>query len=198
MIRFQLQCKDDHEFDGWFKNSAAYEAQIAQDQLTCPVCGSSDICKALMAPNIGVRANKRDDASGEKSAPDPAMAPERGDNSENPATSIDTAPTSQAGPAAQPASQSSTPPTPAPGSEQKDKIYAIRQEFIAVMRQLRKEVESSADYVGPRFAEEARKIHFEEAEPRGIYGEASQDEIAELDDEGIEFMPLPRLPEDNN
>ena len=57
---------------------------------------------------------------------------------------------------------------------------------------------SEADYVGDKFAEEARKIHYEEAEARGIYGEATKDEVVSLVDEGIEFMPLPNVPDEHN
>jgi len=59
-------------------------------------------------------------------------------------------------------------------------------------------VRENAEYVGPQFAEEARKIHFGEAETRGIYGEATIDEARSLAEDGIEFMPLPILPEDTN
>ena len=50
----------------------------------------------------------------------------------------------------------------------------------------------------PRFSEEARKIHYEEAPARGIHGEATADEAKALKEEGIEFYPLPILPEDQN
>jgi hypothetical protein len=69
---------------------------------------------------------------------------------------------------------------------------------LALMRELRQKVEATAEYVGPRFAEEARKIHYEEAEKRGIYGEASLAEARALAEEGIEAHPLPVLPEDTN
>ena len=67
-----------------------------------------------------------------------------------------------------------------------------------MLRKVRREVEAKADYVGPRFAEEARKIHFDEAPPRGIYGEATLDEVRELHEDGIDCLPLPVLPEDRN
>lgn len=70
----------------------------------------------------------------------------------------------------------------------------LREALIA----LRNKVTSEADYVGDKFAEEARKIHFKEAEPRGIYGEATREEIAALVEDGVDFMPLPGLPEDHN
>jgi hypothetical protein len=63
---------------------------------------------------------------------------------------------------------------------------------------MRKSVTENADYVGDKFPEEARKIHYRETEPRGIYGEASPKEAKELAEEGIEFHPLPVLPEDRN
>ena len=66
-----------------------------------------------------------------------------------------------------------------------------------LVRAYRQRVTSEADYVGDRFAEEARKIHFEEAEARGIYGEATRDEVAGLLDDGVDFMPLPDVADDN-
>ena len=70
--------------------------------------------------------------------------------------------------------------------------------MMQMVRDMRKHVEENADYVGDKFAEEARKIHYEEAEQRGIYGEAKPEDAKALIDEGIEVHPLPRLPEDSN
>jgi len=60
--------------------------------------------------------------------------------------------------------------------------------------QLRKQVEQNCDYVGEQFAEEARKIHYGEVDPRGIYGEATDVESKELAEEGIEFGRIPWIP----
>lgn len=77
--------------------------------------------------------------------------------------------------------------------------HDARSKALAEMvRKLRRHVEENADYVGEQFPEEARRIHYQEVEPRGIYGEASPDEVSSLVDEGIEVSPLPRLPEDSN
>lgn len=70
--------------------------------------------------------------------------------------------------------------------------------LVQKLRELRQHVERHADYVGDRFADEARRIHYKEAEERGIYGEATPDDARELIDEGIEVQPLPLLPEDLN
>ena len=58
------------------------------------------------------------------------------------------------------------------------------REMIEALRQLKTHVEANADYVGERFAEEARKIHYKEADARAIYGEASPEEAAMLAEEG--------------
>ena len=71
-------------------------------------------------------------------------------------------------------------------------------EIREMLRVMRKKVTSEADYVGDKFAEEARKIHFKEADPRGIYGEATRDEVAELIDDGVDFLPLPHVPDEAN
>jgi len=75
---------------------------------------------------------------------------------------------------------------------------AAHSELAAAMRRLRAEIEAKSEYVGPRFPEEARKIHYEEAPARGIHGEATFEEAKALREEGIEFYPLPILPEDQN
>jgi hypothetical protein len=75
---------------------------------------------------------------------------------------------------------------------------AAHGELATAMRKLRAEIEAKSEYVGPRFPEEARKIHYEETPARGIHGEATSEEAQALAEEGIEFFPLPVLPEDQN
>ncbi|HWP26544.1 MAG TPA: DUF1178 family protein [Xanthobacteraceae bacterium] len=72
------------------------------------------------------------------------------------------------------------------------------RELRQKLRELREHLIKNADYVGPRFPEEARRMHYGEIEHRSIYGEASPQEARELHEEGIEFHPLPILPEDRN
>jgi hypothetical protein len=66
------------------------------------------------------------------------------------------------------------------------------------LKELREQLTKTAEHVGPRFPDEARKMHYGESEHRSIYGEASADEARELIEEGIEFHPLPVLPDDQN
>lgn len=71
-------------------------------------------------------------------------------------------------------------------------------DVVAAIRKVREHLTENAEYVGDRFAAEARRIHFEEAEKRGIYGEATPQDVHGLIEEGVEFHPLPTLPEDHN
>lgn len=71
-------------------------------------------------------------------------------------------------------------------------------ELRAAMKLLREKMVSESDYVGDKFAEEARKIHFKEVEGRSIYGEASREEVEAMIEDGIDFMPLPGIPEGQN
>jgi len=72
------------------------------------------------------------------------------------------------------------------------------QHLRAKLKELRDHITKSADNVGAKFPEEARKMHYGEIEHRSIYGVASPEEAAELAEEGIEFHPLPLLPDEQN
>lgn len=77
-------------------------------------------------------------------------------------------------------------------------LNEMQKKALEEMRKLSQQVRENADYVGDKFAEEARKIHFGESEQRGIYGEASREEVSSLLEDGVEVMPLPVFPEDHN
>jgi hypothetical protein len=78
------------------------------------------------------------------------------------------------------------------------RLAQMQSDVLDVARQIRNHIRDNADYVGNEFAEEARRIHYDESEDRGIYGEATRDELHDLTEEGIEVLPLPVLPEDKN
>lgn len=77
-----------------------------------------------------------------------------------------------------------------------DEAQAAKQraEVIHMLTELRRKVESNCDYVGDRFAEEARRIHYGETDPHGIYGEATPEEARELAEEGVEVARIPWVP----
>jgi hypothetical protein len=169
MIRYTLNCELGHIFESWFQNSAAYDKQAKRALVTCPVCGSAKVEKAIMAPRLS-----RAEASAPAEAlpmPLPAM------------------------PASLPVPQ---PPLPAPGKTPVAIMSPQERELRKKLKELREHVTKNADYVGPRFPEQARKIHYGEVEHRSIYGEATPNEAKDLADEGIEFHPLPMLPDEHN
>ncbi|HET6183545.1 MAG TPA: DUF1178 family protein [Acetobacteraceae bacterium] len=150
MIHYQLRCGQGHEFDSWYKDSAAFEELSRRGLLECPQCGDPSVSRALMAPAL---------ASGRRDVIPPP-------------------------PRQSPATPARAPAGPAVGGKIPDQVRAMLQ-------RLRAEVERNCDYVGPRFAEEALRIHHGEAEPRGIYGETTPDQAEALAEEGVRFSRIP-------
>jgi hypothetical protein len=175
MIRYRLKCEKRHEFEAWFASSDTFDRQAKRGQINCPRCGSAKVHKTLMAPSI-LKGGKRTRAgkAAEKTAEQGAEK-----TREQAQESVAVA--------------QATPP-----AQVETHRLAAHGELAKVMRKLRAEIESKSEYVGQRFPEEARKIHYEEAPARGIYGEATSEEAQALSEEGIEFFPLPSLPEDHN
>lgn len=77
-------------------------------------------------------------------------------------------------------------------------ISPQEQELRAKLKELRDHLTKNSDDVGKKFPEEARKMHYGEIEHRSIYGEASPDDARKMHEEGIEFHPLPVLPDEQN
>jgi hypothetical protein len=147
MIVYDLKCAQGHGFEAWFRDSAACDRQLAAGEVACPACGSAEVAKAPMAPNLARRKGRA------PAAPEPAA---------------DQAATRQAG------------------------------ELRKGLRELRRQVEANCDYVGERFPEEARRIHYGECDPRGIYGESTPEEAEALEDEGVKVGRIPWLPPENS
>ncbi|MCW2247168.1 hypothetical protein M2352_002759 [Azospirillum fermentarium] len=169
MILYQLKCPSDHRFEAWFRDSATYDAQAAAGLLTCPVCGDARIGKAPMAPRIAKSHRSKSET--------PPSVPER----ENPGAGV-------------PAVAAPAPPS-APVDE---RMAAFQREVMRHLGEVRHAVEKSCDYVGDRFAEEARKIHYGETDARGIYGETTREEAEALQEEGVTFHRIPWLPRTNS
>ena len=90
------------------------------------------------------------------------------------------------------------PAAPVPENTPVAMLSPQEHEFRAKLKELREHLTKNADDVGKKFPEEARKMHYGEIEHRSIYGEASPKDAKELADEGIEFHPLPILPDERN
>jgi len=166
MIKYQLICDKSHEFEGWFGDSVAFESQQESGFLTCPVCGSADVRRALMAPNLASPKTRKTDLAEQQPSAQPEPQPQ---------------------PQAPQQASAALPPAAA----------RKMQELMSEMRALQTKIRQECRDVGNDFAEAARKIHYGEAEPEGIYGQATAEEREALDEEGIEIMDMPWLPKDN-
>ena len=171
MIHCQLRCAGGHDFDGWFRDSAAFDAQAKAGFVECPTCGGTGVGKRLMAPAIPKKGARRR----------PEAAPP-----------ADTSPRPEA-----------PPQTPAAPGQSGMVSGPVPAQVVALLQRLRSEVERNCEYVGPKFAETARRLHKQqqegqapegEAAPRGIYGEATDAEAEALKEEGIEVARIPWVP----
>ena len=187
MIKYQLICNLTHEFEGWFQTGAAFDAQNEAGLITCPVCDSVKVRRALMTPNLASPKRRRDDV---RRLP---MA-EAGHQAHHQAGT--NAPSSQAasGQTASAHVAASKPDPSKPASAQATPSQAALGEAIAQLRQLQRKVKSECRDVGTDFATEVRKMHYGDIEPENIYGHSSAEERESLADEGIDIVTLPWLP----
>lgn len=170
MILYTLKCPKDHLFETWFRDSAAYDGQIEAAAVECPVCGSTEVEKAIMAPSVAKSSGRRR-SSGDIPA-------------------VSAAPMAPAPPA---------PPVPISGTTTKAMREAEQSAKVRqALSELRRQVEDNFHYVGPEFAEEARKIHYGETAERAIYGETSDEEAQALEEEGVRVRRIPWLPRQNS
>ena len=144
MIVFDLLCGNDHEFESWFQDSAAFEKLAKAGHVACPICSDTKISKSLMAPAVSGTKKK----SNEKMAISAKAAQQMG-------------------------------------------------QYMEAVKEMREQVEKNCDYVGEKFPEEARKMHYGEAETRNIYGEATDTEAEALQEEGVEVQRIPWTPSED-
>ena len=71
MIHYQLRCDAEHGFDGWFRDSTAFDAQAKAGLLACPVCGDAKVSRALMTPAVG----RKRERPAQVEVPAPAAVP---------------------------------------------------------------------------------------------------------------------------
>jgi hypothetical protein len=96
------------------------------------------------------------------------------------------------------AAEAASAEVPTPGTTPVAMLSPQERELRQKLREIRDHLTQNAENVGRKFPEEARKMHYGDIEHRSIYGEASPKDAKELADEGIEFHPLPVLPDEKN
>ncbi|MBI1339795.1 DUF1178 family protein [bacterium] len=128
MIRYALVCDAEHAFEAWFASSGAYDDQSARSLIECPVCGSAEVRKQIMAPAVRSSRSAKE-----------------------------------------------------PGPEDLARIAAKVRAHIA----------ETHEFVGDRFADEARAMFYGDVDHRPVWGEVNPDTAKELMEEGVPATPLP-------
>lgn len=159
-----LQCSQQHAFEGWFASEDDFQGQLARGLVECPFCADSAVRKMPSAPRLNLRApvamGATDDAAQEAAH----------------------------GSTATPAVAGTAPATGAHAGADAGQVSPEAQAaFLAALQR----VVAQTEDVGKRFAEEARRMHYGEEEPRNIRGQASAREAVELLEEGIGILPIP-------
>jgi hypothetical protein len=161
-----LQCGQRHSFEGWFGSEDDFQSQLARGLVACPMCSDKAVVKMPSAPRLNFGGHTP------------------------PSTSTETANSSSTSGAVGSAADtvSSTELTTTPDPLAQDAPSAVQQAaFLNAVRH----VLANTEDVGDKFANHARAMHYGDAEPRSIRGQATQREAVELIEEGIDVMALP-------
>jgi hypothetical protein len=173
---FDLCCGQGHQFEGWFGSEDDYVAQQQRGLVSCPMCESAEIARRPSAPRLNLRTAR-------------GSAPESGAQTKAKESSA------RVGAAAGPANSTSASvpegalavsPEAAP-PEVLERLKQVQSAYLGLVQQ----VLSNTEDVGQQFADEARRIHYGEAEERGIRGQTTPEEAAALSEEGINVFSLP-------
>jgi hypothetical protein len=165
-----LQCDHHHVFEGWFGSEDDFQAQLANGLVTCPMCGDAHVAKKLSAPrlNLNTFRGERDPADNHRTPSSDALTSAVSSQTIRPAAAV---------------------PTELPSLQDVANLEPAQLQ-AAFLKMVRYVVANTED-VGHSFPEEARRMHYGEAEQRNIRGHATPEETEELIDEGIAVMPLP-------
>ena len=156
-----LQCSQQHSFEGWFGSEDDFQSQLARGLVECPMCTDKSVVKMPSAPRLNFGGHSPPAALDAASTQAPSAPSDTG-----PSTELTTA-------AEQPAQ------SPPSAEQQAAFLNAVRH------------VLANTEDVGDRFANQARAMHYGDAEPRSIRGQTTQREAVELIEEGIDVMALP-------
>ncbi len=143
MIKYNLKCHNNHEFESWFSESKEFEKLKKKKMLECIYCNSSNIKKNIMSPNVL--------------------------NSESDKKKLNSIELNS------------------------KEIAKIKKEF----KKIKKFVETNFKYVGNKFTQEVKDIHYNNKKDKNIYGTTTQQERDELKEEGIELTTIPWIKEEN-
>ena len=161
-----LQCGQRHSFEGWFGSEEDFQSQLARGLVECPMCSDKVVVKMPSAPRLNFGGHTPPSAVTEAAS--------------SPSQSSTEVTASEATPSSELTTTGDQPDLNSPSLEQ-------QAAFIKAVRH----VLANTEDVGNKFANHARAMHYGDAEPRSIRGQATQREAVELIEEGIDVMALP-------
>jgi hypothetical protein len=140
MIKYNLKCKNDHEFESWFSNSEEFDKLNSKNLLECIFCSSKEINKSIMSPMISSSHKKE------------------------------------------------------------EQIDLISHNFLKEknkLLKLRQYIENNFDYVGEDFSRKVREFYYDKKSKKAIYGTTTEEDRAELAEEGINLLSIPWIKKEN-
>lgn len=161
MVIYDLVCSNQHAFEGWFKNSDDFAEQVSKKLLRCPICDCENVKRKLSTLNV-------------------ASSVSRSSKNDSRNSSVEAIPTDV---------EQTSPAVDAAKEAVSELMRVITPEEKAEV--VRDFVEKNFEDVGTGFSEEVRKIHYGETEERGIRGQATAEEVADLEEEGISTLSIP-------
>ncbi|MGB4115053.1 MAG: DUF1178 family protein [Polaromonas sp.] len=161
-----LQCGQRHSFEGWFGSEEDFQSQLVRGLVECPMCADKAVVKMPSAPRLNFGGHTPPSSPAETASSSSKSGTEVAVSDASPSTELTTT-------ADQPVQSSPSP------EQQAAFLNAVRH------------VLANTEDVGDKFANQARAMHYGDAEPRSIRGQATQREAVELIEEGIDVMALP-------
>lgn len=158
-----LQCAHQHSFEGWFGSEDDFQSQLTRGLVECPMCADKGIVKMPSAPRLNFGGHR---------------AP------------VESTPAASDSPKADPVQESGAASTTEVSNEVASSVNPSPEQQAAFFKAVRHVLANTED-VGDRFANQARAMHYGDAEPRSIRGQATPREASELIEEGIDVMALP-------
>jgi hypothetical protein len=161
VISFDLKCTHAHVFEVWFRNSGAYEEQRVGGLIACPICGDTNIEKAVMAPAVAAKGNRRQEITTRPEAMIEAGSEQRTELAQ-------------------------TPVTMAADAKSEVQMKAL----LGALAQAQAKALEKSQWVGNKFGDMVRAMHYGEADHAAIHGTAEPAEARAMIEEGLPVAPL--------
>lgn len=179
MVIFELECAHKHRFEGWFRDAKSFESQSKRGMVECPVCGVSHVMRVPSGCHVGAGNSNIHSSSSTKET----------------STSTESVASSTKEIIASTEKTTENQLTPVSQKPSQAAAQQVQADPIIFLKALHHYVKANSKNVGEKFADTAIKMHRNEIPAESISGTASKEQIERLDEEGVTYVPIPKLPE---